>query len=765
MKKRFYAPAAACVALLGLLRGAEAQDAHNPRIALVIGEAAYLDQTLPTSANDAGLVAQVLQAAGFDVVGARDLDEKSVRAALRDFLDKANAAGPDMQAFVYLAGRAVQYEGDNFFVPIDARIDRASDAPIEAVRLTDFTHALAAAPGVARIVVIDGARANPYARGGSRLAGGLALVEPETGELIAFNSAPGSIGADEPGPYGIYAKTLAGTMREGGVGIDDVFAQVRVAVNQATAGAQVPWDASKLGAPYYIFERAADAPPPREVVALSEARRRPIKSFPVDQAYAAAVERDTLDGYDQFVVAYPDSPQARRARAILAARREALFWRRARAGDDKRGYWTYLDRYPHGPHAGDADRRLRQMSARLEPPQDFAPVIYEDLPPPPRAEIIYADRPVYVFDGPDFGPPPPPPPRGFMADDDDWRDLPPPPPPVAYGVLPALAIAVPLLLTARAYHGAGNRDGHAAVGAPPPRMTPLMAPPLPGGVHPRPTAQGQPQQVAPAGGQPPGDAQPPAGGKPFPGKPALNGAPETQPPGAQPNNRPPLATPLTPSPTPAHGLPAPAGAPAQALPTPLPTPGTPPAHGGPAPTHATPAPVVAPAPASPTPPPTPAHGGGPAPAHALPSPAAPDAASDQKAPSATPEHGRAHEHEHKAVTQPDAIATPAPAKAPEHKVEAPASAPAPVHAAPPAPARAAPPAPAPVHVAPPPAAPAPVHAAPPAPVHAAPPPPAPAPIHAAPPPPAPAPRAAAPPAPAPAHVAACGKPGEPACPK
>ena len=40
-----------------------------------------------------------------------------------------------------------------------------------------------------------------------------------------------------------------------------------------------------------------------------------------------------------------------------------------------------------------------------------------------------AGHPVYVFDGPDYGPPPVRAPDGFYAhDDDDWRDLPPPPP-------------------------------------------------------------------------------------------------------------------------------------------------------------------------------------------------------------------------------------------------------------------------------------------------------------------------------------------------
>ena len=63
------------------------------RIALVIGNADYQAGLLQTSANDAGLIAQTLQVAGFDVVGARDLDQDSLRRAFRDFLDKASASG------------------------------------------------------------------------------------------------------------------------------------------------------------------------------------------------------------------------------------------------------------------------------------------------------------------------------------------------------------------------------------------------------------------------------------------------------------------------------------------------------------------------------------------------------------------------------------------------------------------------------------------------------------------------------------------------
>jgi Caspase domain len=69
--------------------------AAEKRIALVVGNANYSSGALPTPANDAGLIAQTLQAAGFDVVGVRDLDQDSLRRTFRDFIAKASAAGPD----------------------------------------------------------------------------------------------------------------------------------------------------------------------------------------------------------------------------------------------------------------------------------------------------------------------------------------------------------------------------------------------------------------------------------------------------------------------------------------------------------------------------------------------------------------------------------------------------------------------------------------------------------------------------------------------
>ena len=765
-------------AALTSLAASAQQAAQNPRIALVIGNATYRDAALATTANDAGLIAQTLQAAGFDVVGARDLDGQSLRTAFRDFLDKASAAGPDMQAFVYLAGRGLQYNGDNYFVPVDAQINRDADVPIDALRISDFAHALAQTPGKARIIVLDAARANPYASQGSPLAPGLALVDPEPGELIAFNAAPGTLAGDEQGPYGVYGKTLAGAMRQGGVGVEEVFDQTRVTVNQLTQGALLPWSASKLTEPYYIFERAADAPPPAVAVSPSS---QPIAGLPADAAYAAALQRDTIEGYQDYLAAYPNSAQARRVRAILSALREAYFWRRSVNANTAHAYWTYLRRYPKGPHVADARRRLAMISAAYEPPPDFQPMIYEDLPPPPPDEGFYEAQPVYAFD--EFGPPPLPPPpeyypEYFYVEDDEWRDLPPPPPSPGIGLLPVLPIGIPLVAGAIAFqhYNAYNRNGIAPAGLPPFRPPPPAPPPLPRNVTPvqppppipvrvtgpvirpvkplppiaAPAAPGvKPPAATPAptvGGKPPAGAPaaPPSGGKlptPTPAGPALGVKPPTVPPGAAtPQPGAPVTAPVGKPPgvlpSPAGGKPAtvapvapvptapPTGAPA--APSGGKTPGavTPPAGGKPpAGTLNAPAPgrvlPVSPAPVAPTPTTPPA---APKP---LPKPPGPTPAPPAQLRPLAP----------KPSANPPSAAPLAPVvPAPPPIVHAPPAPPV-VRAPPPPPAVRAPPPPPVVHVPPP----APV-------VHAPPPPPV---VHA---PPAPPPTAHAPPAPPVVHA-------------
>src|SRR6478752_7422570 len=107
---------AVCLLLLGAFSPIPAMAQQEKRIALVIGNGAYAKRPLATAANDGGLIAQTLQAAGFDVSGARDLDGDTLRRSFRDFVKKAEESGPGTVAVVYLSGYAMQLAGENYFV-------------------------------------------------------------------------------------------------------------------------------------------------------------------------------------------------------------------------------------------------------------------------------------------------------------------------------------------------------------------------------------------------------------------------------------------------------------------------------------------------------------------------------------------------------------------------------------------------------------------------------------------------------------------------
>jgi uncharacterized caspase-like protein len=658
--------------ILALTLSPHASQAAEQRFALVIGNDEYRAAKLATSANDAGLVADALQSAGFTVTGARNLDQATLRESFREFIGQVSAAGPDAVALVYLAGIGLQFNGENYFVPIDADIQRDVDVPLQAIRVSDFTQPLASLPGRVKIVILDAARQNPFGGGNQPLAGGLALVEPMRSMAIAFNAAPGTVAPDEQGPYGAYATSLTEMIAAGGLGLDDLFARLRLRVSDLTQGAEIPWYASQIDGPFFMTELAAGAPPPPNVMPIAEVRARPIRDFPnVDDAYAAALDRDAIDGYLQFLAVYPHSPYSERIAGMLAVRREAVIWRRCVIADTPQAYWSYLRRYPNGPHVWDARRRLAMLAAAYDPPPDFA---YYDfgVPPPPPDELVYIDQPVIIFAGPRYAPPPPPPLFFLPPRPREFAELPPPPPPRERFFLPTPAgPAVPTFVR-------------------PPRGVEFRGPP-PGAPG---AAPGERQQrvslpTAVTHGSPPGPP-PGAGFHPAPGAPSTL-APLPAPPRAGPGGPPP------PPPPPSNAFVKP-GSP--------PPPPPPPTGGQPQPSSV-----------KPSPPPPPPTGGQPLPSTVKPSPLPPPPTGGQPQPS---------------TVKPSPLPPPprnnlAPAPAPTTVHPAPPPPPA----APPPPAFHPPPAPVTVHPAPPPPPPPPPAFHPPPPpapvVHPAPPPPPPPP--------------------------------------
>ena len=649
--------------ILALALGQQASQAAEQRFALVIGNDEYKAAKLATSANDAGLVADALQSAGFTVTGARNLDQATLRESFREFIGQVSAAGPDAVALVYLAGIGLQFNGENYFVPVDADIQRDVDVPLQAIRVSDFTQPLAALPGRVKIVILDAARQNPFGGGNQPLAGGLALVEPMPSMAMAFNAAPGTVAPDEQGPYGAYATSLTEMIAAGGLGLDDLFARLRLRVSDLTQGAEIPWYASQIDGPFFMTELAAGAPPPPNVMPIADVRAKQIRDFPnVDDAYAAALDRDSIDGYQQFLAVYPNSPYAARIAGMLAVRREAIIWRRCVIADTPPAYWSYLRRYPNGPHVWDARRRLAMLSAAYDPPPDFA---YYDfgVPPPPPDELGYVDGPVIIFAGPRYAPPPRPPLFFLPPRPREYAVLPPPPPPRERFFLPTpagpavsafvrpprgvelrgpppgapggapggreLRVSLPTAVTHAPPPGAPPGGGFRPAPGGPSTLAPLPAPPHagPGGPPPPPPP---PSNAFVKPGSPP----PPPPPQNHPGPASVKPAP-LPPPSGQP--QPSTVKPSPPPPPPPHNTLAPTPAPTTVHPAPPPPPAAPPPpafHPPPPP----PAPVTV-HPAPPPPPPPPPHPAAPAPVTvhpAPPPPPPPPPPQNQQRPAAAP---------------------------------------------------------------------------------------------------------------------------------
>ncbi|QCI63595.1 caspase family protein [Phreatobacter stygius] len=408
------------------------------RLALVLGVGSYRSNPLPNALNNAGLMAQTLRDLGFSTIEGADLPQADLRAAIANFMAKARQAGPDSILLVYLAGLGLQHEGDSYLIPSDAAIERESDVPIMGLRLVDLARALGSVQSRARLLLLDLSADHPWAGLGLPVRRGLGVFDAAPGLLIASAVAPGEVMAPFEGAYGRFALALAEQLRAPGLPLDEAIARARLRVHQQSNGRDTPWEASRLPPPVRSLTLPADPMPTGSTLPPAAARR--IEGLPVADAYALAVERDSIAGYQEFLRAYPTGPFTRRVLRLLAAKREAMVWRQTLRVGSPQSYWTYLKIYPRGPHAEEARWGLGRLQAPIRPSQDFVEVIYEDIPPPLWGVEIVDDPAFWVPAPPAFydnvvlapahlGPPLAP----------IWAL--PPPPAYSWGVLPVAAAA------------------------------------------------------------------------------------------------------------------------------------------------------------------------------------------------------------------------------------------------------------------------------------------------------------------------------------
>lgn len=344
------------------------------RVALVIGQSAYRAvPALPNAANDGKRMTELLGNAGFDVTAAPDLAQNDMRRTVSDFAAKVAAGGPDTVALVFYAGHGLQIDGENYLVPVDVDPKREADIPLQAVRLNDLMNTLAALPTRMRILMLDACRNNPFPALSKTAGHGLAIVDTKTGAsgwFISFSTSPGAEAEDGNGDNSPYTTAVLSVVKEPNLPIEEAFKRVRVSVNQATEGRQVPWESSSLTADFRFF--AGDKDPGQSMAGPKPTAARSVDDWRKDLAgkepkvaYDLVIADDSVAAYEAFTNVFAQSSYTPRVRSLLDRRREMVAWANAVAANTGPSFDTFLASYGSGDLAATArkmEERVRNRS-------------------------------------------------------------------------------------------------------------------------------------------------------------------------------------------------------------------------------------------------------------------------------------------------------------------------------------------------------------------------------------------------------------------
>ena len=332
------------------------------RTALVMGNAAYSPDIGPLQnpVSDAVDMAATLQKLGFTVTLVRDADKQRMMEAVEAF---GRQLRPQDVGLFYFAGHgAAGTDGQNYLIPIGARITKALDIQYQGVSADwVLAHMEESRESTVNILILDACRNAPFRSLWRTAPRGLAPMYGTGGSLIAYATAPGKTASEGRGQRnGIYTKHLLRFMSEPNLPIAQMFRQVRVAVEQETraqdGSKQTPWESSSLREEFY-FNPQADTSSSH----LGTSPSQP--SFPPPTTPASGGSTSA-----------PDKPLP----GTTGSHEEAIeiaFWNSVKDTKKPAALKAYLQKYPQGQFASLATLKIKELTKSPKPAPQVPPVV------------------------------------------------------------------------------------------------------------------------------------------------------------------------------------------------------------------------------------------------------------------------------------------------------------------------------------------------------------------------------------------------------
>ena len=285
------------------------------RVALVIGNSAYeYAPELTNPKNDAADMAAALRRHGFLVIDGFDLSRAALESKIRDFTIALRGAEAGV---LFYAGHGLQVFGQNYIIPVDARVETASTLDLETVRL-DIVQRIMENETPTNILFLDACRDNPFTRNLMRTMGtrsaavgrGLAPVASGLGTLISFSTEPGNVASDGTGRRNSpFAGALVKHVSSSNYDLSALLIDVRNDVISETQGRQIPWEHSALRGRFYFKGQ----PAPQSVQLPSQ-----LQLSEAERTWNLAKDTESISVLEAFINRYGDTFYAELARERLS---------------------------------------------------------------------------------------------------------------------------------------------------------------------------------------------------------------------------------------------------------------------------------------------------------------------------------------------------------------------------------------------------------------------------------------------------------------
>jgi hypothetical protein len=156
--------------------------------------------------------------------------------------------------FFFYAGHGVQSGGENFLIPIDAKIPTENNLRTRALSVQTLLDDLNDAQNGLNVIVLDACRDNPF--GWSRGAGrGLTIVTRQPADsIIVYATSAGQRASDGEGRNGLFTSHLINNLATPGLEVNEVFRRTGQDVARVSNNSQVPAIYSQFFGTAYLGE-------------------------------------------------------------------------------------------------------------------------------------------------------------------------------------------------------------------------------------------------------------------------------------------------------------------------------------------------------------------------------------------------------------------------------------------------------------------------------------------------------------------------------